>query len=134
MLNFVLHTPTQGGTRGTPENLLDMVARARALGVPWEDLRDQRHLDGPDAAADDHDRDGDGLQRPRRDGGQRALPPRRAAATTTRSWSSARCGSPTELDRPIATPAQARELLALRGREDGALPEVRGELPAGVRA
>ena len=39
-----------------------------------------------------------------------------------------------ELDRPVATPAQARELLALRGREDGALPEVRGELPVGVRA
>ena len=39
-----------------------------------------------------------------------------------------------ELDRPIATPDQARELLALRGREEGALPDVRGELPAGVRS
>ena len=35
----MLHTPTQGGTRGTPENLHDVVARMRALGVPWEDLR-----------------------------------------------------------------------------------------------
>ena len=76
VLNFVLHTPTQGGTRGTPENLLDMVARVRALGVAVGGPADQRHLDGPDAAADDHDRDGDGPQRPRRDGGQRALPPR----------------------------------------------------------
>ena len=39
----------------------------------------QRLLDGRDAAADHHDRAGDGPQRPRRDGGQRALPPRRAA-------------------------------------------------------
>src|ERR1700754_616942 len=39
VLNLVLHTPTQGGTRGTPENLLDAVARIRALGIPWEDLR-----------------------------------------------------------------------------------------------
>ena len=33
VINFVLHTPTQGGTRGTPENLLDAVARIRALGA-----------------------------------------------------------------------------------------------------
>ena len=26
MINLVFHTPTQGGTRGTPENLLDAVA------------------------------------------------------------------------------------------------------------
>ena len=36
MINLVFHTPTQGGTRGTPENLLDAVARIRALG---EDVR-----------------------------------------------------------------------------------------------
>ena len=35
---------------------------------------------------------------------------------TTRSSWSGRCGSPRELDREPATPAQARELLALRGR------------------
>ena len=39
VINFVLHTPTQGGTRGTPENLLDAVARLRQIGIPWEDLR-----------------------------------------------------------------------------------------------
>ena len=36
VINLVFHTPTQGGTRGTPENLLDAVARIRALG---EDVR-----------------------------------------------------------------------------------------------
>src|SRR5918995_5659053 len=36
VINLVFHTPTQGGTRGTPENLLDAVARIRSLG---EDVR-----------------------------------------------------------------------------------------------
>jgi 3-keto-5-aminohexanoate cleavage enzyme len=30
-INFVLHTPTQGGHRGTPRDLLDMVERSRDL-------------------------------------------------------------------------------------------------------
>src|SRR3954470_5760852 len=47
VLNLVLHTPTQGGSRGTPENLLDLVARARGLGVPWEDLRCNVSAMGP---------------------------------------------------------------------------------------
>ena len=38
-LNFVLHTPTQGGTRGTPYNLLDMVNRLADLPVPQDQLR-----------------------------------------------------------------------------------------------
>src|SRR3954467_5061399 len=39
VVNFVLHTPTQGGTRGTPENLLDAVTRLRTLRIPWDELR-----------------------------------------------------------------------------------------------
>lgn len=38
-INFVLHTPTQGGARGTPQNLIDMAQRLRDLPVPQEDLR-----------------------------------------------------------------------------------------------
>ena len=34
-INFVLHTPTQGGHRGTPRDLLDMVERARDLPGPY---------------------------------------------------------------------------------------------------
>jgi 3-keto-5-aminohexanoate cleavage enzyme len=33
-INFVLHTPTQGGHRGTPRDLLDMVERTRDLSGP----------------------------------------------------------------------------------------------------
>ena len=89
-INFVLHTPTQGGHRGTPRDLLDMVERARDL--PGETAPD-RLLDGRDAAADHDDRPRDGPQRARRDGGQRDLPARRAGEPRTRSSSSARCGS-----------------------------------------
>ncbi len=38
-INFVLHTPTQGGQRGTPRNLLDAVERLRDLPVDPADLR-----------------------------------------------------------------------------------------------
>src|SRR5215208_2500555 len=36
-INFVLHTPTQGGQRGTPGNLFDMLHRLRDLPVSQED-------------------------------------------------------------------------------------------------
>jgi 3-keto-5-aminohexanoate cleavage enzyme len=39
VLNFVLHTPTQGGEPGTPEYLVELLRRARALPVDPEDLR-----------------------------------------------------------------------------------------------
>jgi 3-keto-5-aminohexanoate cleavage enzyme len=38
-MNLVLNTPTQGGQRGTVENLVDMVQRLRALPVDADDLR-----------------------------------------------------------------------------------------------
>ena len=38
-INLVLHTPTQGGERGTPRNLSDAVERLRDLPVAPEDLR-----------------------------------------------------------------------------------------------
>ena len=77
-INFVLHTPTQGGQRGTPRNLIDAVERLRDLPVPYEDLRVTVTLDGRDAAAADHDRAGHGPERAGGDGGQRAHAPRRA--------------------------------------------------------
>jgi 3-keto-5-aminohexanoate cleavage enzyme len=39
VLNFVLNTPTQGGQRGTPQNLMDMVSRLAELPVDAADLR-----------------------------------------------------------------------------------------------
>jgi 3-keto-5-aminohexanoate cleavage enzyme len=38
-VNIVLHTPTQGGQRGTPQNFFDIVQRLRALPVDPDDLR-----------------------------------------------------------------------------------------------
>ena len=39
-----------------------------------------------------------------------------------------------ELDRRPATPDEAREVLGVRGREAGSLPDVRGPLPEGLQA
>jgi 3-keto-5-aminohexanoate cleavage enzyme len=38
-VNFVLHTPTQGGSRGTARNLVDMVERLADLPVGRDELR-----------------------------------------------------------------------------------------------
>lgn len=37
-INLVMHTPTQGGVRGTPQNLLDFVTRLEDLPVPRAEL------------------------------------------------------------------------------------------------
>jgi len=115
VVNFVLHTPTQGGSRGTPENLHDLVARVRALGVPEEDLRINVSAMGPTqlplttmalawgfnirVGMEDNVlyRKGEPLE-------SNAQLVERAVRIAS------------ELDRPVATPEQAREILALRGR------------------
>ena len=133
VLNLVLHTPTQGGTRGTPENLLDALARIRALGVGLEDLRVNLTSMGATQLPMTTIAMAMGLNI--RVGMEdnvlfrRGEPLKDNAQLVERAVRIA-----TELDRPVATPEQARELLALRGRAPGALPEVRGELPAGVTA
>lgn len=38
-INLVLNTPTQGGERGTPENLTSMLRRIERWSIPREDLR-----------------------------------------------------------------------------------------------
>src|SRR4051794_23823232 len=112
VINLVFHTPTQGGTRGTPENLLDAVARIRALTA---DVRINVSSMGP-------------TQLPLTTIGlamglnirvgmednvlyRRGEPLRDNAQLVERAVRIAR-----ELDREPATPAQARELLGLRGR------------------
>ena len=106
----MLHTPTQGGTRGTPENLLDTVARLRPIGIPWEDLRvnvtsmgrTQLPMTTIAMAMGFNVRVGmedNVLYR-------RGEPLRENAQLVERAVRIA-----TELDRPIATPEQARELL-----------------------
>ena len=118
VLNLVLHTPTQGGTRGTPENLLDALARIRSLGVPLEDLRVNLTSMGATQLPMTTIAMAMGLNI--RVGMEdnvlfrRGEPLENNAQLVERAVRIA-----TELDRPIATPAQARELFALRGREAG---------------
>jgi 3-keto-5-aminohexanoate cleavage enzyme len=115
VINLVLHTPTQGGTRGTPENLADAVARLRRLPVPFDDLRINVTSMGPtqlplttiamamglNARVGMEDNVLYRRDEPLHDNAQLVRRAVRIAA---------------ELDRPRATPEQARELLALRGR------------------
>jgi len=112
VINLVFHTPTQGGTRGTPENLLDAVGRIRRLG---EDVRINVSSMGPSQLPLTTIALAMGLNV--RVGMEdnvlyrRGEPLRDNAQLVERTVRIAR-----ELDREPATPAQARELLALRGR------------------
>jgi 3-keto-5-aminohexanoate cleavage enzyme len=112
VINLVFHTPTQGGTRGTPENLLDAVARIRTLG---EDVQINVSSMGPTQLPLTTIALAMGLNI--RVGMEdnvlyrRGEPLRDNAQLVERAVRIAR-----ELDREPATPAQARELLGLRGR------------------
>jgi 3-keto-5-aminohexanoate cleavage enzyme len=112
-VNFVLHTPTQGGHRGTPRDLLDMVERARDL--PGE-LRltvssmgaTQLPITTIGLAMGLNVRVGmeDNVMF------RRGEPVASNAQLVERTVRIAR-----ELERRPATPDEARELFALRGRE-----------------
>ena len=120
-INFVLHTPTQGGQKGTPHNLLDMVQRLDELPVPREELRvnvtsmgrTQLPITTIGLAMGLNVRVGmedNVLYR-------RGEPLENNAQLVARAVRIAR-----ELDREPATPEQAREALGLRGREPRRLP------------
>jgi 3-keto-5-aminohexanoate cleavage enzyme len=121
VLNFVLDTPTQGGQRGTPGNLIDMVARARALSVPEDDLRmnvssmgrTQLPITTIGLAMGLNVRVGmeDNVFL------RRGELVRNNAALVERTVRIAG-----ELGREVATPAQAREILGLRPRNRGEVP------------
>jgi 3-keto-5-aminohexanoate cleavage enzyme len=117
VINLVLHTPTQGGTRGTPENLIDAVARLRTLGgVPWEDLRINVTSMGPTQLPLTTIALAMGLNI--RVGMEDNVLYRRGEPLDDNAQLVERAVRiANELDRPPATPAQARELLGLRGRE-----------------
>jgi 3-keto-5-aminohexanoate cleavage enzyme len=120
-INFVLHTPTQGGQRGTPRNLFDMLQRLDELPVPKEELRiNVSSMGGTQLSIttmalamglnvrvgmEDNVllRQGDPLK-------NNAQLVERAVRIAS------------ELDRRPATPGEAREALGLRGRERGRLP------------
>ena len=110
VINLVFHTPTQGGTRGTPENLIDAVTRIRALG---EDVRINVTSMGPTQLPLTTIAMAMGLNV--RVGMEdnvlfrRGEPLENNAQLVERAVRIA-----TALDRPVATPAQAREQLGLR--------------------
>jgi len=120
-INFVLHTPTQGGQRGTPRNLLDMVDRLRDLPVPQEDLRVNVTSMGPTQLPITTIGLAMGLNV--RVGMEdnvyyrRGEPLQNNAQLVERTVRIAR-----ELDREPATPDEARQMLGLRGRQVGQLP------------
>jgi len=120
-INFVLHTPTQGGQRGTPRNLLDMLRRLDELPVAREDLRvnvssmgrTQLPITTIALAMGLNVRVGmeDNVMY------RRGEPLKSNAQLVERTVRIAR-----ELGREPATPEEAREALGLRGREAGKLP------------
>jgi 3-keto-5-aminohexanoate cleavage enzyme len=124
-INFVLHTPTQGGQRGTPKNLLDMVDRLRDLPVAQDELRVNVSSMGATQLPITTMALAMGLNV--RVGMEdnvfyrRGEPLENNAQLVERTVRIAR-----ELDREPATPEYARKALGLRGREPG-------ELPAGAR-
>ena len=120
-INFVLHTPTQGGQRGTPQNLLDMVDRLRDLSVPQEDLRVNVSSMGPTQLPITTIGLAMGLNV--RVGMEdnvlyrRGEPVESNAQLVERTVRIAH-----ELDREPATPDEARQRLGVRGRDSGRLP------------
>ena len=120
-INFVLHTPTQGGQRGTPQNLLDMVDRLRDLSVSQDDLRVNVSSMGPTQLPITTIGLAMGLNV--RVGMEdnvlyrRGEPVESNAQLVERTVRIAH-----ELDREPATPDEARQRLGLRGRDSGQLP------------
>ncbi|HLH66193.1 MAG TPA: 3-keto-5-aminohexanoate cleavage protein [Solirubrobacteraceae bacterium] len=120
-LNFVLHTPTQGGARGTPRNLVDMTQRLDELPVSLDELRITVSAMGPTQLPLTTMACAMGLNV--RVGMEdnvlyrRGEPVRSNAELVRRAVRIA-----AELERRPATPAEARALLGLRGRAAGAVP------------
>jgi 3-keto-5-aminohexanoate cleavage enzyme len=115
VLNCVLHTPTQGGLRGTPRNLMGMVERlpAGTIGFVSSMGRTQLPITTMAMAMGLHVRVGmeDNVYY------RRGELVDQNARLVERAVRIAR-----ELEREPATPAQARAILGLRGRAPGQVP------------
>ena len=121
VVNFVLHTPTQGGVRGTPYNLSDMVLRLRELPVAWEDLRINVSAMGPTQLPMTTIALAMGFNI--RVGMEDNVLYRRGEPLVDNAQLVERAVRiAAELDRRPATPDEARELLLLRGRAAAAVP------------
>jgi 3-keto-5-aminohexanoate cleavage enzyme len=121
-INFVLNTPTQGGARGTPRNLLDMFERLDELGVPRSQLRVTVSAMGPTQLPITTMACAMGLNV--RVGMEDNVFYRRGELLTDNAQLVERTVRiAAELQRRPATPDEARELLGLRGRPAGGLPD-----------
>jgi len=120
-INFVLHTPTQGGSRGTPHNLIDMVNRLRDLPVPQDQLRINVSSMGRTQLPITTMGLAMGLNV--RVGLEDNVYYRYGELVTENAQLVARTVRiALELERRPATPDETRDLLSLRGREQGKLP------------
>ncbi len=120
-VNFVLHTPTQGGARGTPRNLLDMVERLDELPVAPDELRVTVSAMGATQLPITTAACAMGLNV--RVGMEDNVLYRRGEPVVDNAQLVRRAARiARELDRPPATPDQARGLLGLRGRSHGDMP------------
>ncbi|MFZ0383529.1 MAG: 3-keto-5-aminohexanoate cleavage protein [Solirubrobacteraceae bacterium] len=120
-VNFVLQTPTQGGTRATPRNLIDMWERLAELPIDPADLRVTVSAMGSTQLPVTTMACAMGLNI--RVGMEdnviyrRGQPVRENAELVARAVRIA-----AELERRPATPSEARERLGVRGRRSGELP------------
>ncbi|HWD76653.1 MAG TPA: 3-keto-5-aminohexanoate cleavage protein [Solirubrobacteraceae bacterium] len=120
-VNFVLHTPTQGGARGTPRNLLDMWERLDELPVDSDDLRVTVSSMGPTQLPLTSIACAMGLNV--RVGMEDNVLMRRGEPVVDNAQLVRRTVRiANELDRCPATPDEARTALGLRGRTRGELP------------
>ena len=108
-----------GGIGTDPEDLLHMKRTADRLfgdDYHWSILGAGRHQIEPGHHGRDH-----GRQRPRRPGGQHLPGQGRAGRSPTREQVAKIARILNELSLEIATPDEAREMLALKGRENTAI-------------
>jgi 3-keto-5-aminohexanoate cleavage enzyme len=124
VMNLVLHTPTQGGQRGTLLNLVDMLGRLRDLRVPEGELRVNLSSMGPTQLPMTSIAAATGLNI--RTGLEDNVMVRRGELATSNAQLVERTVTMVRaVGREVATPALAREILGLRGRASGALPNAR---------
>ena len=123
-INFVLHTPTQGGQRGTPRNLSDAVERLRDLSAAPDDLRVTVTSMG--ATQLPLTTIGIAMGLNVRVGMEDNVLFRRGEPVTSNAQLVERTVRIAhQLDRRPATPDEARAQFGLRGREAGATPAAR---------
>lgn len=121
VINFVLHTPTQGGVRGTPRNLLDLIARLDELPVPADTLRINVTSMGSTQLPITTMAMAMGLNV--RVGMEDNVFYRRGELLQANAQLVERTVRiANELERRPATPTEAREILETRGREQGQSP------------